>query len=50
MKDDEELYGVVLQMLMNGEVVTAVRMLSKYGKHNLALCISQAVSSQSSTK
>ena len=52
MKDDEELYGVVLQMLMNGEVVRAVRLLNKpwNGKYNLALCISQAVSSQASTK
>jgi hypothetical protein len=50
MRDENELYDATYQLLLNGDVVQAVRLLSRNGKHNAAMIISQSASPQSSTK
>ena len=40
----EDNYKTVYLLLLNGQVVEAARLLSRMGKHNLAMIVSQAVS------
>ena len=37
---DEHVYKAAYEMLLNGDIVSATRTLNKFGKSNLALCIS----------
>ena len=44
------MYQMVYHLLLNGDIKTAVRILQRSGKHNLAQCICQAGTGQSSVK
>jgi len=51
MKDDDaRLYEVVYKMLLNGQIMAAVKLLGTNGKNKLARVIAMSVSTQGSTK
>jgi len=47
---DSDMYTTAHSLLLNGEVSQAVRLLSKNGKHDISLLVSQSVSAQGTFK